>query len=170
MSLESAKTLSGIGSILIALGCLIPFLGIVGIIFLLIGLKEFSEYYNEPRIFKNALYGFIFGLIGILAAGFAFFSIYIFRLMEIMTMRFFISFILSLLVLFIFYLLKAIFYKRTFTLIANKSSEELFNIVGILLLVGAVLTIIVVGLIIMFIAWIIAAIAFLSLKPKATPS
>ncbi|MEM4529150.1 MAG: DUF996 domain-containing protein [Candidatus Methanomethylicaceae archaeon] len=168
MSLETAKTLSGIGSLLIALGYLVPFLGIIGIIILLIGLKEFSNYYNEPKIFKNAFYGFIFGLIGIIAAGFTFFSIFILsRAIETMIMRLFIPFIFSSLIIFIFYLLKAIFYKKAFNLIYNKSGEELFNIVGILLLIGAVLTIIVIGLIIMFIAWIIATIAFLFLKPKA---
>ncbi|MEM4600070.1 MAG: DUF996 domain-containing protein, partial [Candidatus Methanomethylicaceae archaeon] len=87
MSLETAKTLSGIGSLLIALGYLVPFLGIIGIIILLIGLKEFSNYYNEPKIFKNAFYGFIFGLIGIIAAGFTFFSIFILsRAVETMIM------------------------------------------------------------------------------------
>lgn len=174
MSLESAKTLSGIGSFLIALGCLIPFLGVVGIIILLIGLKELSDYYGERRIFENALYGFVFGLVGILAAGFTFFSTFMLRFMEVATTRAFISFtlsfLLSLLVLFIFHVLGAVFYKRAFTLIADKSNEKLFNTAGVLLIIGAILTIVVVGLIVMFIAWIVATAAFFSVKPKAMSS
>ena len=63
MSLESNKTLGGVGAILLA----IPFLNLVGIILVLIALKGMSEYYEEDEIFKNALYGFIFGIIGVVA-------------------------------------------------------------------------------------------------------
>jgi len=40
MALETNKKLCGIGSILIAIGFLVPFLGLIGIILLLIGLKR----------------------------------------------------------------------------------------------------------------------------------
>ncbi|MGB9741486.1 MAG: DUF996 domain-containing protein, partial [Candidatus Bathyarchaeales archaeon] len=69
MSLESNKTLGGIGAILVALGSFVPFIGLVGIILVLLGMKGLADYYNEPGIFQNALYGFIFGIIGIIAAG-----------------------------------------------------------------------------------------------------
>ena len=63
MSLESNKTLGGIGAILLA----IPFLNLIGIILVLIAMKGMAEYYNDDEIFKNALYGFIFGVVAVIA-------------------------------------------------------------------------------------------------------
>ncbi len=74
MSLESSKTLSGIGAILIAVGSLTSlsgFMGIlslIGIILVLIGMKGLADFYGEKGIFDNALYGFIFGIIGVVVA------------------------------------------------------------------------------------------------------
>jgi len=62
LSLESNKSLGGIGAILLA----IPFLNLIGIILVLIALKGMGEYYDDEEIFKNALYGFIFGFIGVI--------------------------------------------------------------------------------------------------------
>ncbi|MCS7098308.1 MAG: DUF996 domain-containing protein [Candidatus Methanomethyliaceae archaeon] len=169
MSLESAKMISGIAALFMALGYFIPFIGLIGVIMLLIGIKQLSEYYRETKIFQNALYGFIFGLIGIVIAGFTFFSILIlFEVMRNFILKGFISLLISLLVLFVFFLLKAIFYRRSFILIAEKTGDRTFDTVGTLLLIGAVLTIVVVGLLLMFIAWVIAAIAFLSIRPKSS--
>jgi len=35
---------------------------------MLIGMKGLADFYNERGIFDNALYGFIFGIIGIVVA------------------------------------------------------------------------------------------------------
>lgn len=172
MSLESIKIINGIAALFIAVGYFIPFIGLIGIIMLLIGVKKLSDYYGEPKIFQNTLYGFIFGLIGVIIAGLILFSALIsfesiltsFEFKREAILRGFTSFLISLMVLFVFFLLKAIFYRKSFILIADKTGDRTFDTVGTLLLIGAVLTIIIVGLLIMFIAWIIAAIAFLSIK------
>jgi len=171
MSLESNKTLSGIGAILVALGSFVPFLGLVGIILVLVGMKGLADYYNEPGIFQNALYGFIFGIIGIISAGVVLVSMFFGGLFGRAMMGSggilgfsLVSLILALVVLFIFFLLEAIFYKKSFNMIAEKSGEKMFDTAGILLLIGAVLTIVIIGLILILIAWILAAVAFFSIR------
>jgi uncharacterized membrane protein len=180
MALETDKKLCGIGSILIAIGFLVPFLGLIGIILLLIGLKGLSNDYNSPVIFQNALYGFIFGIISIIILSIAMITIFFVRMSTIISMdgmimgpfrMFGIELILVLLLLiitFVLFLLSAIFYKRSFDIIAEKSGEKLFNTIGILLIIGSVLIILLVGYIILIATWIIAAIAFFSIRSSVS--
>jgi uncharacterized membrane protein len=180
MALETDKKLCGIGSILIAIGFLVPFLGLIGIILLLIGLKGLSNDYNSPSIFQNALYGFIFGIISIIILSIAMITIFFVRMSTIISMNgmmmgpfrmFGIELILALLLLiitFVLFLLSAIFYKRSFDIIAEKSGEKLFNTIGILLIIGSVLIILLVGYIILIATWIIAAIAFFSIRSSVS--
>ena len=62
MTLESSKTLGGIGAILLFIG-VIPFLqylwviGIVGVILIMVALHDFANVYKESGIFSNAMYG-----------------------------------------------------------------------------------------------------------------
>jgi uncharacterized membrane protein len=180
MALETNKKLCGIGSILIAIGFLVPFLGLIGIILLLIGLKGLSNDYNSPSIFQNALYGFIFGIISIIILSITMITIFFVRMSTIISMNgmimgpfrmFGIELILALLLLiitFVLFLLSAIFYKRSFDIIAEKSGEKLFNTIGILLIIGSVLIILLVGYIILIATWIIAAIAFFSIRSSVS--
>lgn len=162
MSLESNKTLAGIGAILVA----IPFLNLIGIILVLIAMKGLADHYNEDDIFQNTLWGFIFGIIGVialiavivmLAIGVAVVSPITVPLAEIAL------FIISLIVMYIFSLLGAIFYRKAFDILAEKSGEKMFETAGLLLLIGAIIPLI--GEVIKFIAWILAAVGYFSLKP-----
>lgn len=164
MSLESDKSLGGIGAILVAIGSFFPILSLVGIILVLVAMKRFAEHYNEPRIFDNALYGFVFGIIGIVAAIFVFF-------MGIFTGAFFafpVIIIVALVVMFAFFLLQAIYYRNAFNILSEKSGEKMFETAGLLLLIGAVLTIILVGLVLLLVAWILAAVGFFSIRTPTT--
>ncbi|MEM3566887.1 MAG: DUF996 domain-containing protein, partial [Candidatus Bathyarchaeia archaeon] len=74
MSIESSKTLGGVGAILLVIGFLGFFaagpaivLCLVGIILVLIALKGFADHYQESGIFNNALYGFIALIVGVVA-------------------------------------------------------------------------------------------------------
>ena len=74
MTLESSKTLGGVGAILVVIGFLGFFaygytalLSLIGIIITLIALKGIADHYNEAGIFNNALYGFITLIIGVVA-------------------------------------------------------------------------------------------------------
>ena len=176
MSLESSKTLGGVGAILVAIGSFVPILGLIGIILVLIALKGLAEVYNENAIFQNALYAFIFGIIGVIAAIYMFFTMFaggfFIRIpsQESMYSSLISSLIGVLIIVFIFSLLEAIFYRKSFRIIAEKSGEKMFNTAGTLLLIGAILTIILVGAIILLIAWILLAIAFFSIKTTRQPT
>lgn len=165
MSLESNKTLAGIGAILVA----IPFLNLIGIILVLIAMNGLADYYHEDGIFRNALYGFIFGIIGAVA-------IIIVIMMLVIGVAFvspvaapFIGiglFIVSLIVMYIFSLLGAIFYRNSFNILSQKTGEGMFETAGLILLIGAIIPII--GEVLKFIAWILAAVGFFSIKTPTT--
>jgi uncharacterized membrane protein len=69
MTLESSKTLGGIGAVLLFIG-VIPFvqftwiIGIIGVILILVALHDFAKIYNEGKIFSNALFGIAVAVIG----------------------------------------------------------------------------------------------------------
>lgn len=74
MTLESSKTLGGVGAILVVVGFLGIFgtgyagmVALIGIILALIALKGMADHYNAGGIFNNALYGTISVIIGMAA-------------------------------------------------------------------------------------------------------
>jgi uncharacterized membrane protein len=73
MTIESSKTLGGIGAILLLFGIFpyINYFGIielVGLILVFVALYQFGAYYNERGIFNFALYGVITTIVGVAAA------------------------------------------------------------------------------------------------------
>jgi uncharacterized membrane protein len=77
MTFETSKTLGWIGSLLIFISVLlniipaVPFVGIIGIvgaILVLIALHGLSQYYKASGIFRNALYGIVTGIVGVVVA------------------------------------------------------------------------------------------------------
>lgn len=156
MSLESNRTLGGIGAILVAVGSIVPIIGIVGIILVLIALKGLAEYYNENSIFQNALYGIIFYIIAVIVAAFVLIGAFFGGILAGPSMGAVLAFaggvIIAAVIMFIFYVLGALYFKRSFNVVSAKSGENMFNTAGLLLLVGAILTIIIIGLILMLVA------------------
>jgi uncharacterized membrane protein len=206
MTLESSKTLGGVGALLMVIG---PFigaysgvLGLIGLILVLIALKGLSDHYNEAGIFNNALYGFILGIIGVAVAV----AVIVVAAVDFLTavgldisaawsdpavwssinweqvvtwdiLWPHIAAILGgLVVLFVFVVVAAVFLRRSFTSLSAKTGVNRFSTVGLLTLIGAVLTIIVVGFIILWVALILLTVAFFSIKtqsaqpPATTPS
>jgi len=171
MSLESNKNLGGIGAILLA----IPFLNLIGIILVLIAMKGMADYYDENDIFKNALYGFIFGIIGVIALValilmFAF-GIAITSTATSPTALPFAGIgllIITVLILYGFSLIGAIFYKKSLDTLSEKSGEHIFTTAGLILLIGAAIPVI--GEILKFVAWIMAAVGFFNIKEKTQPT
>jgi len=188
MTLESSKTLGGIGAILMVVGFLgffgIPYAGVIsliGIILVLIALKGMADHYQESGIFNNALYGVITFIVGIVAfVGVVVVMIF----MAIATaidwtdplsiQAYFMDLnnlwavlgaaIAALVVLFIFLIISAIFVRKSLDGLAAKSGEKIFGTAGLLWLIGAVLSIILVGFILIWISWILIAIGFFSIK------
>jgi uncharacterized membrane protein len=159
--------MTSIGALLLVIGSFVPFLSLVGIILLLIGLRDLARHYNDDSIFQNALYAVIFGIVGIVAAGVVLVSLFIGRLFS--AGAFLAGIVAALVVAFIFYILMALYFRRAFDSLADKSGQGMFRTAGLLLLIGAILTIIIVGLFLIFVAWILATVAFFSMTPTATP-
>jgi uncharacterized membrane protein len=72
MTLESNKTLGGVGALLMVISPFSGFvagsfgsvLGLIGLILVLIAMKGLADNYNEGGIFNNTLYGVILTIIG----------------------------------------------------------------------------------------------------------
>jgi uncharacterized membrane protein len=126
LNFESSKTLSGVGAILVAIGSFVPVLAIVGIILVLIGLKGLAEAYGEKAVFQNALYGLIFE-VAAAAFCFVFIGALLGGLATLRLIAFLAGFGLALIVAFIFSVLAAYFYKKSFDLLSSKSGERLFG-------------------------------------------
>ncbi|MCL4429155.1 MAG: DUF996 domain-containing protein [Chloroflexi bacterium] len=179
VNFEYSKTLAIEGSILLLLS-LIPYvgwvLGIVGVVLLMRSMKEFSNYYQDEKIYLDSLTGIKYYIIAIVAAAVAIaaFTVGIwsatgFTSAFVLTAGFgigLIAFLVGLVVAFVFYVLAASHLKRTFNSLAQKSGEASFTTAGTLLWVGSILTIIFVGLILIFIAWIFATIGFFTMKSR----
>jgi uncharacterized membrane protein len=181
VSLEYSKTLAGEGSILLLLS-LVPYagwiLGIIGVILLLRGMKELSNYYQDEEIYKNSLTGVKYYIIALVAAAVAIAAITIgiasatgftFTTGFVPTVGFgvgLIAFFAGIIVAFVFYILATLNLRKTFNTLAQKSGETSFATAGTLLWVGAILTIILVGLILILIGWIYATVGFFTMKPK----
>jgi uncharacterized membrane protein len=73
MTLDTSKTLGGIGAILLLIG-IIPFIqyiwiiGLVGVVLILAALHGLESFYNSKGIFSNAIYGIITGVVGVIIA------------------------------------------------------------------------------------------------------
>jgi uncharacterized membrane protein len=192
MTLESSKTLGGVGAILVVIGFLgtigIAYAGIlvlIGAILTLIALKGMADHYNEGGIFNNGLYGVITVIVGVVV------FIAILIAVVLMTLsglewtdptaiqQYFMdinnlwgvlgSLIIALAALFVFMIISAIFFRKSLSLLSMKSGERIFETAGLLWLIGAVLTIILVGLILIWVAWILIAVGFFSIKTTAAP-
>jgi len=70
MTLETNKIVGGIGAILMLIGIIpannyLSILELVGAIMILIALYGVGNYYGDSRIFRNALYGIVTGIVGV---------------------------------------------------------------------------------------------------------
>jgi len=184
MSMEQGKSLASVGALLLIIGSFVPFLGIVGFILLMIGLKNLSDYYKDRSIFNNALYGVLFGIIGVAAAAFILIAVIFggtflgFQYgpggQDITgitgnVFAFFGGILIALVIAFIFYILMALYLKRAFDSLAHMSGVGMFRTAGLLLLLGAILTIVLIGLVLIFVAWILLTVAFFSMPSTSPP-
>jgi uncharacterized membrane protein/ribosomal protein L40E len=161
MSLESNRTLGGVGAILLA----IPFLNLIGIILVLVAMKGMAEYYEDDDIFKNAILGFIFGVVGVVALVAIIFMLFISVAVVSPVAAPFAGLgllIIVLVVLYVFSLLAAIFYRNSLNILSEESGEQMFDTAGLILLIGAIIPLI--GEVLKFVAWILVAVGFFSIK------
>ena len=179
-SFEHSKTLAGVGAIFLLLG-VVPYAGwvlaIVGVVLLAIGIKELSKYYQDEKVYENTLTGIKFYIVAAVAAGVAVVAAMIGILSAsnwsftnfIPTVGFGVgiaALLAGLVVAFVFYVLAASHLRRALDSLAQKSGESSFATAGTLLWLGAILTIVLVGLVLIFIAWIFATMGFFSMKSR----
>ena len=81
-----------------------------------------------------------------------------------------ISLALIIVIVFVFYLIAAMHFRKAFNSLAQRSGEHMFETAGTLLFIGAILTIAFgLGLLLILVAWILATIAFFSIKVPLQP-
>ena len=171
-------------------------LSLVGLILVLVALKGLADYYNEAGIFNNFLYGTIAGVAGVVVAIIAFVYVVFTSLTDFLytifpgwngdlaslsgltpdisaidptaILPFVAAFLVILVILFFTAIIVAIFMRKSLSTLSAKSNVGLFGTTGLLLLVGAVLTIIFIGFILIWIAMLILAIAFFTMRQQQT--
>ena len=170
---------------------------LVGLILVMTALYNFASHYRERGIFNNALYGLIAGIVGgVIAVGVVILSV-LTSLSDFLytvypnwngdwsalsgltpdtsnlsldaIVPFLTGLFAALLILWIFAIIGFYFVRRSLTSLSAKSSVGLFSTAGLLMLIGAVLIIAVgIGLLLIWIAMLILAIAFFQLKSQQT--
>ena len=181
VNFEYSKTLAGEGAVMLLLS-LVPYvgwvLGIVGVVLLLKGMKELSLYYQDEKIYQNSWKGVKYYIVALVAAAVAIVAMVIgvasatgFTFAEnfVFTAGFgagLAAFLAGIVVAFVFYVLAATHLRRTFNTLAEKSGEKAFSTAGDLLWYGSIFTILLVGFIMIFIAWIYTTIGFFSMKSR----
>ncbi len=198
MDIVTSKNLGGVGSLLLFLGVLpwiAPYgwiLTLVGLILALIGFKGFADYYKEAGIFNNALYAMIVAIVGVVtvaaiaiigAAGLitafgidiadwtnaaAWSSIDPTAISLEVVMQFLVYVVIALAVAFVFVLITAILLRKSLGLLSSKTGVGLFGTAGLLLLIGAILTIVVIGVFLVWISLLLLAVAFFSVRTHQT--
>jgi uncharacterized membrane protein len=205
MTLESSKTLGGVGALLMFIGVLpyVSYFGIIeiiGAILVLVALHGFASIYKESGIFDNALYGMIAGIVGVVLAVVAGIAIVLPNIKDFLlklfpswngdwstissfsgmtpntsnigfgdVIPFITAAIVIIAVLWIFAIIAAFFVRRSLKQLSARTNVGLFSTTGMLLLAGAVLIIVFgLGLLLLWIAALILAIAFFTMKPQVT--
>jgi uncharacterized membrane protein len=185
-SLSRAKSMGQVGSIFVLL---LPVpdvgfvLGIVGLILVLLAIKEISEVVSDRAIFNNMLWSIILAIVGIVIA----------VLVVVASVLHFIglgnlsgigssfkpstvpsgdwmgligSIIAGLVVVWLVMIASAVFVRRSYSEIAAKLKVDNFNTAGLIYLIGAATTIFLVGFILLFVAQILVVVSFFSIEDK----
>jgi uncharacterized membrane protein len=206
MTLESSKTIGGIGALLMFIGIFpyINYFGIVeliGAILVLVALHGLGNYYKEEGIFNNALYGIITGIVGVVFAVAVGIVLVLSNIQDFLlkvfpswngdwstlpslssmtpntsniglgdVIPFIVAAIMIIAILWVFSIIATFFLRRSLIKLSAKSNYGLFGTAGLLLLIGAFLVIVIgLGLILMWIAALVLAIAFFNLKSTQQP-
>ncbi len=165
-SLSSAKTLGGVGGILV----FFPVLSLVGWILILLATKEISESVQDKTIFDDALLAGITAVIGAVVFGVFVFSGAIRGLFLAGPFGVggvgFLGFVAILGAFWVFTIISAIFLKRSYEKISQRLNVSAFATAGLLYLIGAALTIVLVGFLILLIALIFQVVAYFSIQDR----
>lgn len=168
--LSQAKMLGGIGSILI----FIPFVSLIGYILIIVAVKQVSDELQDRTVFNNILIAAISGIVGAFVAGFIVISVITSLIAstsaaptpptDIFGAVF--GAVAVLLVVWIAMIISAVFLRRAYDTIAQRLGVGTFRTAATLYLIGAALTVVLVGFLLLFIAEILQAIAYFSIPDR----
>ncbi len=160
-ALSQAKMLGGIGAILI----FIPFVSVVGYILIIVAVRDISNDLQDKTIFSNIVIAAATGIVGAFAG-----AIVIVAGVIGSGATFGISGIIGvgvgLLIAWIALVVSAVFLRRAYKTMAQRLGVGTFGTAATLYFVGAILTIVLVGFILLFIAEIVQAVAYFSIPDQ----
>jgi uncharacterized membrane protein len=186
-SLDNAKTLGGVGAILVLL-TIVPtagwMLGIAGFVMILVAVNYISNDLKDKKIINNMITSVILSIAGVIVASLLVLSVilsaysnnyfgttYPYSPAAAVTTAQWITFgteiAVGLLVGWILFLVSAIYLRRSYNAIGSNLNVHTFDTAGLLYLIGAATTVIGVGFIILFVAEIVTAVAFFSIPERA---
>ncbi|MEM1942664.1 MAG: DUF996 domain-containing protein [Candidatus Caldarchaeum sp.] len=174
--ISQARLLGGVGSVMLFLS-IVPSIGfvlsIVGFILVLLALKYISEAVQQGEIFRNALIATVVGIVGAVAGvvaggvgllavlgGGAGPSVPNFGLLLT-------TILISLAVVWVFAVVSSFFLRKSLNLVGDTLGIKMFRTAGLLLFIGALLTIVLVGALVALVAYILLAVAFFQIQPGA---
>ncbi len=171
-------------------------LTLIGLILMLIGLKGLANFYKEGGIFNNALYSIILTIVGVVVAVATVVITALSALsslgIDLNNVSDWATFgselanrftnlqdfsviwtlvgavVAALIILFVFAIVSAIFLRRSLNQLSSKTGVGLFGTAGLLMLIGAVLTIVVIGALLIWIGFILVTVAFFQIKAQPT--
>jgi uncharacterized membrane protein len=162
-SLSQAKVFGGVGAILV----FIPFLSLVGYILIIVAVRDISKDLQDKTIFRNVVIAALTGIVGALAGGLIFIdgiigasggaAVAATRVAALLT---------GLGVVWIFLIFSAFFLRRAYNSMAVELGVGTFKTAGTLYLVGAALTVILVGFLLLLVAQILQAVAYFSIPDR----
>lgn len=180
------------------IGVYSTFLILVGLVLFLMGIKGLAEYFNESRIFNRALWGILMPLVGVVVAVGILFTVALSALVALglsgidwtnyrafeeaissidwgaasninIIMSFAGSALIAIVILVATFIIGYYFLKGSFNALAQKTGKGLFSTAGLLFFIGAILTFVAVGLILIWVGWVVATIALLQLDLRSPP-
>ncbi len=184
---SQAKTIGGIGAILVLLS-FVPsvgaLLGIAGFVMVLVAVKYIADDLKDKTIFNSMMTAVILSIVGIAVGSFVVLETafnafqngyftgslltppYLAPSPSVTTeqwIAFGTQIGLGLLGAWVFFLASAVFLRRSYRTIGSKLDVRMFSRAGLLYLIGAATTIVLVGFPILIAAQILTAVAFLSI-------
>ncbi len=184
-SLSQTKTLGGVGSILTLLG-IVPYAGtalvIVGWVLVLLAIRNISAAVRDRSIFNNAMIAAILAIIGA-AVGGVVVGLNVFRLVNLSNIAsatntsistsnmvgVIMGILAGLAIVWVLAVISSFFLWRSYKSIGARLNVGLFNTGGVIYFIGAILSIVLVGLVVAFVAQILLVVACFSL-PEAVPA
>jgi len=153
----------------------VAFISLLGLIMFIVAMYQLSHYYNEPSIFKKAIYSLVVNIVGVAALFAIVFTVIISVITSTRTnttpassptlgLFIIVIFVVMFVAAIVIGIVSNLLLKQAFDKLGEKSGVHSFGTAGLLILIGVIVPIV------SWIGWIFAASGFNSLKPKLNES